>query len=156
VETVEETRSWAHRSQLFDAAEQELFTLLAVTAKSRRTMAAKLDEELPPAAVPVLGMILKLGNTTQSEICEHLMTDKATLSRLVTRLEELDLVKREVDETDRRVFNLLPTDLAKQRWHGWLQTWRDDLRERINKWSDSDLSHLTGLLERLNADLREL
>lgn len=154
--TVDEMEPLTRRSQLFDAAEQELFTLISVTAKSRRTMAAKLDEKLPPAAVPVLGMILKSQHITQSEICEHLMTDKATLSRLVTRLEELELVRREVDATDRRVFNLLPTDLAKERWHGWLQSWRDDLRERINKWSDSDLDHLTGLLVRLNTDLREL
>lgn len=156
METVDEIQPLTSRSQLFDAAEQELFTLISVTSKSRRTMAAKLDERLPPAALPVLGMILKSDYITQSEICDHLMTDKATLSRLVTRLEDLELVRREIDETDRRMFNLVPTELAKERWHGWLHSWREELRERINQWSDADLTQLTGLLERLNTNLREI
>ncbi|PRA03085.1 hypothetical protein CQ019_11525 [Arthrobacter sp. MYb229] len=156
MDTLDEAQPETRRGVLFDAAEQELFTLISVTAKSRRTLAARLDERLPPAAVPVLGMILKCQSITQSEICEHLMTDKATLSRLVTRLEELGLVSRQVDEADRRVSNLLPTELAKERWRGWLQSWREGLRERITQWSDDDLDHLVGLLGRLNTDLREL
>lgn len=144
------------RSELFEATEQELFALISLTARSRREVASRLDERLTPVAVPVLGVVLKTKRITQSEICDHLLMDKATLSRVVTKLEELGLVARQVDEHDRRVSHLLPTQLATERWKAWITTWREDLRGRINGWNDEDLMTLVTLLGRLNSDIRTL
>ena len=144
------------RSDLFEATEQELFALLSITAKSKRAFAARINEKLTPAAVPVLGAVIHSKRITQSEICEKLLVDKAALSRMVAKLEEYGFVEREVDEHDRRVFHLIPTELAVERWHAWIATWRRDLRSRITGWSDEDLSTLLNLLGRLNEDIRTI
>ncbi|WP_418908248.1 MarR family winged helix-turn-helix transcriptional regulator [Glutamicibacter endophyticus] len=150
------TASLPARSDLLDATEQELFALISITAKSRKHLAAALDERLPPSALPVLGMVMHASKISQSEICEHLMTDKASLSRLVARLEETEMIAREIDENDRRVVHLIPTDFARERWQDLSNQWRAKLRERISHWSDEDLDRLVHLMVRLNTDLRLL
>lgn len=152
---IEETVSEA-RAELYTATEQQLFSLIAITARSKRALASGLDHRLPPSALPVLGLVLRTQRITQSEICEKLLIDKATLSRLVSKIEEIGLIVREVDQDDRRVSHLLPTELAIHRWREWMGNWRKDLRGRMNEWSDEDLSTLVGLLERLGTDIQAI
>lgn len=146
----------AERPDLYASAEQELFSLIALTVRAKRELATRLDSRLTPGHLPVLGMILRSQRITQSEICERLLVDKASLSRMVTKLEQLELVKREVDPEDRRVSHLLPTDRAEERWHETFQGWRTDLRSRITDWDDEDLSKLVDLMSRLNLEIQSL
>jgi len=81
------------RADRYSLAEQELFSLIAVTARFKRELAHRLNGQLTPGYLPVLGLILRTGRITQSEICEKLLVDKATLSRMVSKLEQLDFVK---------------------------------------------------------------
>lgn len=144
------------RTDRYSLAEQELFSLMAVTGRFKREMAHRLNSQLTPAYLPVLGLILRNGRITQSEICEKLLTDKATLSRMTTKLEKLDLVVREVNAEDRRAFDLLPTEHAKQRWHSSFEEWRGELRARMTNWDDHDLDTLVELLGRLNLEIQAI
>ncbi|MFJ5108508.1 MULTISPECIES: MarR family winged helix-turn-helix transcriptional regulator [unclassified Glutamicibacter] len=144
------------RPDLYASAEQELFSLIALTTRAKRELATRLDSRLTPGYLPVLGMILRSQRITQSEICEHLLVDKAALSRMITKLEQLALVKREVDPEDRRVFHILPTELAVERWHECFQGWRTELRSRMTNWDNEDLSALIDLLSRLNLEIKSL
>ncbi|KSU65607.1 MULTISPECIES: MarR family winged helix-turn-helix transcriptional regulator [Micrococcaceae] len=144
------------RTDRYSLAEQELFSLMAVTGRFKREMAHRLNGQLTPAYLPVLGLILRNGRITQSEICEKLLTDKATLSRMTAKLEKLDLVVREVNAEDRRAFDLLPTEHAKQRWHSGFEEWRGELRARMTNWDDHDLDTLVELLGRLNLEIQAI
>ncbi|MER8025048.1 MarR family winged helix-turn-helix transcriptional regulator [Glutamicibacter protophormiae] len=141
------------RAELYEAAEQQLLDFVAVISRTKREVAARMEHRLTPAALPVLGLIMRSKRISQSEICDRLLIDKAALSRMVAKLEELGLVTREVDPEDRRVSQLLPTDLAVTRWREWLHSWRMDLRARMEQWSDEDLGALTSLIGRLNLDI---
>ncbi|GAA1408656.1 hypothetical protein AUR04nite_34660 [Glutamicibacter uratoxydans] len=154
METAERTTPIPERSALYDATEEQMFALIQIVARSKREVASQLEHLMTPAALPVLGIIMRTKRITQSEICDKLLMDKAALSRMVTKLEELGLVTREVDEQDRRVSHLLPTELSVQRWKEWLQDWRRDLRDRLEGWNDEDLSALISLLGRLNEDMQ--
>ncbi|MGO4297543.1 MULTISPECIES: MarR family winged helix-turn-helix transcriptional regulator [Glutamicibacter] len=146
----------AERPDLYASAERELFSLIALAARAKRELATRLDSRLTPGYLPVLGLVLRSRRITQSEICERLLLDKAALSRMITKLEQLDLVKREVDVDDRRVFHLIPTDFALERWHVCFQGWREELRSRMTNWDDEDLSALIDLLNRLNLEIESL
>lgn len=146
----------AERQDLYASAEQELFSLIALTARAKRELAARLGNQLTPGYLPVLGTILRSQRITQSEICERLLVDKATLSRMVAKLEQLELVEREVDTEDRRVFHLMPTELAVQRWHECFHGWRTELRSRMSNWNDEDMSTLIDLLSRLNLEIESI
>lgn len=142
------------RIKLYEATEEQLFSLISIVARSKREVATQLEHLMTPAALPVLGIIIRTKRVTQSEICEKLLIDKAALSRMVAKLEELGLVTREADQEDRRVWHLLPTELANERWQKWLQDWRENLREKLEGWSDEDLTLLINLLGRLSEDLQ--
>ncbi|WP_313814199.1 helix-turn-helix domain-containing protein [Glutamicibacter sp.] len=154
METASSSTPRAERGALYDATEEQMFALIAVVSRSKRAVASQLEHLMTPAALPVLGIIMRTKRITQSEICERLLMDKAALSRMVAKLEELGLVVRETDEQDRRVSHLLPTDLAVERWCQWLQEWRTDLRSRLAGWDDADLETLISLLGRLNSDMQ--
>ena len=49
----------AERPDLYASAEQELFSLIALTARAKRELATRLDSRLTPGHLPVLGMILR-------------------------------------------------------------------------------------------------
>lgn len=144
------------RADRYSLAEQELFSLIAVTARFKRELAHRLNGQLTPGYLPVLGLILRHGRITQSEICEKLLIDKATLSRMISKLEQLDLVVREVNAEDRRASDLLPTDYAKERWHSGFEGWRNELRSRMSNWADDDLDRLVELLSRLNLEIQAI
>ena len=145
-----------HRTELLTNAEEQLLALVSLVARSKRQVAARMDRELTPTVLPALGMIIHAKRITQSEICEKLLIDKASISRMVSKLEERGMVTREVDQDDRRVSHLIPTKLAEQRWYDWLGTWRQDLRSSMNDWEDQDLQSLSRLLERLNVGIQDI
>ncbi|MFJ2619901.1 MarR family winged helix-turn-helix transcriptional regulator [Glutamicibacter sp. NPDC087344] len=142
------------RIDLYESAEQQLLEFVSVISRTKREVATRMEHRLTPGAIPVLGIILKSKGISQSEICDMLLIDKAVLSRMVAKLEELGLVTREVDPEDRRVSQLLPTDLAVTRWREWLSSWRSNLRSSMSSWAEDDLAALTGLLGRLTSDLQ--
>lgn len=144
------------RTDRYSKAEQELFSLIALTSRFKRELAVRLHGQLTPGYLPVLGLILRTERITQSEICEKLLIDKATLSRMVSKLEQLDLIVREVNSEDRRAFDLLPTEHAKSRWRSGFEQWRGELRSRMTNWEDADLDTLVDLLGRLNSEIQTI
>ncbi|WP_159613540.1 MarR family winged helix-turn-helix transcriptional regulator [Glutamicibacter sp. JC586] len=144
------------RADRYSMAEQELFSLLAVTSRFKRELAVRLDGQLTPGYLPVLGLILRHGRITQSEICDRILIDKATLSRMISKLGQLNLIVREVNTEDRRAFDLLPTELARERWHSGFEQWRGELRSRMTNWEDQDLDTLVHLLGRLNLEIQAI
>jgi len=140
---------------MLEAVEHQLVKLFVTNAHAKRSFAAKFEEHLPPAAIPVLAMVIHRDQIAQSEICEQVLIDKASLSRLVTRMEEIGLLVRSLDPADRRVSRLSATDMARERWSDMMHAHRARWRTRMNEWPGQDVERLIGLLSRLNEDLRQ-
>lgn len=143
-------------SHRFEALEHQLVQLMVNNAHAKRNLAAKFGDQLPPAALPVLSLVMNNDQIAQSELCSQLMIDKASLSRLVTRMEEVGLLVRSLDPEDRRVSRLSATDAARDRWRSLMGEHRSRWRSRVNEWPREDVDRLVGLLDRLNVDLRDI
>ncbi|MGR6902527.1 MarR family winged helix-turn-helix transcriptional regulator [Glutamicibacter sp. BSL13] len=143
-------------SHRFEALEHQLVQLMVNNAHAKRNLAAKFGDQLPPAALPVLSLVMNNDQIAQSELCSQLMIDKASLSRLVTRMEEGGLLVRSLDPEDRRVSRLSATDAARDRWRSLMGEHRSRWRSRVNEWPREDVDRLVGLLDRLNVDLRDI
>ena len=141
--------------EMLESVEQQLTQLLVSNAHAKRRLASQLQENLPPAAVPVLGMALREDQISQSEIGELLMVDKASLSRLVTRLEDAGLLVRTLDPHDRRVSRISATEQARKRWGEIMDEQRALWISKMRGWPNEDLRRLVALLGRLNEDLRQ-
>lgn len=138
--------------QMLEALEQQLIRLLVSNAHAKRKFASQLQENLPPATIPILAVALKQDQISQSEIGERLMLDKASLSRLVTRMQEAGLVERKLDPQDRRVSRINPTRQARERWDEAMYQHRSLWKSRMQDWPNEDLNRLIALLSRLNED----
>ena len=56
-------------SHRFEALEHQLVQLMVNNTHAKRNLAARFGDQLPPAALPVLALVLKNDHIAQSELC---------------------------------------------------------------------------------------
>ncbi|MFD0570269.1 MarR family winged helix-turn-helix transcriptional regulator [Kitasatospora gansuensis] len=129
-------RAADHRSaeQALIAVEREV----AVLFRRGRARAAEMSRQVHPAlegvAYSMLGFIQERGQVRLTDIGLHFGVGKATISRQVKVLEELELVTRETDPLDRRssLVSLTPDGEARY------------LAARSGRWAGSGTCWATG------------
>ena len=88
-----------------------------LSADISRLMRTEFDRQVSALGVTraqwmVLARLARRPGCSQTELADMMEMERATAGRLVGRLEENGLVRREPDPTDRRVRRVFPTDLA--------------------------------------------
>ena len=88
-----------------------------LSADISRLMRTEFDRQVSALGVTraqwmVLARLARRPGCSQTELADMMEMERATAGRLVDRLEENGLVRREPDPTDRRVRRVFPTDLA--------------------------------------------
>ncbi len=86
-----------------------------------------------------------------SDICEHMMVSAAAASQLVDRLVKQDLVQRTAEPGDRRVRNVVLSDVGKQFVKQSIsarKNWLEDIPEELD---DEQLDQISTALQLLNA-----
>ena len=81
---------------------------------------------LSSGTLPLLGSLLRRDGLNQQELSERLHVDKATITRMVSKLIKLGYVRRDKDPDDKRAYRLFATQKArdidpdiKQVLRGW-------------------------------------
>lgn len=119
-----------------------------------RTRWTKYAEEIHPAlkgvGMMMLQTILRRGPVTATELSQVLDMDKATVSRQVARLRELDLVDAEASAEDRRVLLLTTSATAQETLARVRSRTAHDYHERLADWSTDDLERFRDTLRRFN------
>ena len=88
-----------------------------LSADISRLMRTEVDRQVSALGVTraqwmVLARLARRPGCSQTELADMMEMERATAGRLVDRLEENGLVRREPDPTDRRVRRVFPTELA--------------------------------------------
>jgi MarR family transcriptional regulator, transcriptional regulator for hemolysin len=88
-----------------------------LSADISRLMRTEFDRQVSVLGVTraqwmVLARLARRPGCSQTELADMMEMERATAGRLVDRLEENGLVRREPDPTDRRIRRVFPTDLA--------------------------------------------
>lgn len=88
-----------------------------LSADISRLMRTEFDRQVSALGVTraqwmVLARLARRPGCSQTELADMMEMERATAGRLVDRLEENGLVRREPDPRDRRVRRVFPTDLA--------------------------------------------
>ncbi|PTW60243.1 DNA-binding MarR family transcriptional regulator [Breoghania corrubedonensis] len=139
-----------HLSDLWPGMHEALIDIIAVMNRPAR------DEELLSAAgltleralFPLLIAVAKRGPIGVVELADGVGRDHTTVSRQVSRLEELGLVARQVAVRDRRVREVVVTDKGRA-LSDRIDTARLEIARRIfSGWSDADFAQLAVLLRR--------
>ena len=114
-----------------------------------KTTLAGVDADINLPHFEIMRVLKKAGTLHVAEIGERLQIAKAQMTHLIDKLVELELVEREMDESDRRTLNIALTAKGRRLMEEHLANLVNAVRE--------NMSTLTGAeLETLSISLRNL
>ncbi|EMV9575393.1 MarR family transcriptional regulator [Listeria monocytogenes] len=131
--------------------QESLAKAIAIIHRSESTLKNKklLETGLNIGQLRYLWTLYKEDGISQESMAKRFMVDKASVTRHIKRLEELGMIRREIDAKDRRIQRIFVTETGFQM--------RDLIEEVTAEWSalltanfsekeKDDLMHLIGRL----------
>jgi DNA-binding MarR family transcriptional regulator len=109
---------------------------------------------LDTALFPLLVRVSMQRNLTIGELADQVGRDYSTVSRQVTRLQELGLVRSEPSETDRRRRLLGVTAAGRSTVRKIDRARKSVMSEALDGWSEAEIAELARLTTRLAAAIR--
>jgi DNA-binding MarR family transcriptional regulator len=97
----------------------------------------------------MLGLLMKSGPISMSEIGRHLYISKPSMTTLADTLIENGWIERHNDPNDRRVINLTITPKGKKHLQQAFEIYRTDVKTLISGLEDQDLQRLSASLENI-------
>jgi DNA-binding MarR family transcriptional regulator len=137
----------------FVTIEQELTVLIRRARGLSAQMSRQFHPDLEPGAYAMLLWLDDAGSARMTEMAAYFGIGKPTVSRQLQLMEKLDLIAREVDETDRRAQRLTLTENGATLVHQARAARRESFRVRMADWPQEDLDRFAEMLGRLNENL---
>lgn len=138
-----------------DSVIADIITEFAQVFAFARTRWAGYAEQAHPdlkgLSMMMLQTIKRRDAITATELAQLLHTDKAVVSRQVSKLRELGFIEATPDEADRRVLRLTVTAFAEQVLEDMREKSSAAYHERFAGWSAEELKQLRLLLHRFNS-----
>jgi DNA-binding MarR family transcriptional regulator len=113
---------------------------------SRRLRTSDAESGLTPTQSSVLGTVVRFGRMRLSEVAREEGINATVLSRSIGTLESRGLVRRIVDEQDRRAASLEPTPAGKRVVRRVRDARSDVLRGQIDLLDASDRQRLAEVI----------
>jgi DNA-binding MarR family transcriptional regulator len=104
---------------------------------------------LTPAQFDVIATLGTTHGMNMGELAERTLVTKGTLTGIVDRLEQKQLVRREIPAGNRRSFIVLLTPLGEETFQKVFPAHIAHLKERFEALEVEELEHLRRLLEKL-------
>ncbi|PJI93861.1 MarR family winged helix-turn-helix transcriptional regulator [Luteimicrobium subarcticum] len=133
--------------------EQELRLVLRRATAASAELARRVHPDLEASAYPLLMVIRDEPGVHATELAQRFGIGRATISRQLSRLEDLEIITRTVDPADSRGQLISLTAVGTQRISdaqaNRLQ-WLDDV---LTEWPDDDVDQFADLLARYSASV---
>jgi len=102
------------KDQILESVTEDLFSIPPVIGaniqrKLLKTAFANIDEDIAPPHFVIMKTLAREGTLHVSEIGERLGIPKPQMTHLIDKLEDLNIVERQIDSTDRRAINIMLT-----------------------------------------------
>lgn len=135
------------------ALEHEMSVLVRRIRRVIAERARMLHPELSPVAYSMLMALNDSGPRRASDLVEIFSIDKGAVSRQVQSLLELGLIERTPDAEDGRAMILAISEEGHRRLANIAATRRHEVRERLDDWSEEDLTAFVRSMARYNSAL---
>ncbi|PZR51771.1 MarR family transcriptional regulator [Xylanimonas oleitrophica] len=139
-------------SDPFGALERELRLLVRRAQSAAAQTARRVHPELEASAYPLLAHIDSNPGTRGSDLAAHFGVGRATVSRQLSRLEQLGLIQREVDPDDTRGQLITLTQEGQNRFAEARDGRVEAFRHALAEWDEADVAQLASLLHRYSED----
>jgi DNA-binding MarR family transcriptional regulator len=128
----------------------------SIQRKLVRTAFASIEHKISLPHVEIM-LLLKHGGTRHiAEIGDNLQIPKPQMTHLIDRLEELKIVARQADASDRRVFNIALTARGRRIVDELDQVITDSIRDKLSALTEDELKELSASLRKLGDILSKL
>jgi DNA-binding MarR family transcriptional regulator len=133
-----------------DTVEHELAVLLRRARAFSTQLAREFHPDLDSTAYALMTWLDDVGSARLTDLAAYFGVGKPTMSRQIQLLEQVDLVTRTADQTDRRAQTLSLTPHGAAQLHQVRDARRDRFRTLLAPWPSQDVAELGTLLGRLN------
>lgn len=137
----------------FGALEHELRLIIRRAQSAGARIALRVHPELEASAYPLLAHIAQHPGTRGSDLAQHFGVGRATVSRQLSRLADLGLVRRDVDPDDSRGQRITLTDDGAARFAEARDRRIAMFQGALGHWDRQDVQRLADLLHRYSQDL---
>jgi DNA-binding MarR family transcriptional regulator len=133
--------------------------LLAIAPSIRRSLQQKLvktaftniEEHITLQHIEIMKILQDEGTLHIAEIGDRLQIHKPQMTRLIDRLEELLIVRRQPDSIDRRIINVALTDKGQRITEEFGSVIKNGMEEKLARLSDSELREISVSLQKIYA-----
>ncbi len=127
-----------------------------IQRKVVRTAFAQVEEDITLPHLEIMKILKEEGTRHIAEIGEKLQIPKPQMTHLIDRLEDLDIIVRQVDSTDRRTTNIMLTDKGKRIIEELDQVINESIKGKLGFLSEEELQELSVSLKKLGDILSKL
>lgn len=120
-----------------------------------QALAKDVHPEMEPAAYGILTLLQREGSQRATDIALSIGAGKPSVSRQLAGLEQLGLVRRQLDPYDARSQKVSLTPLGVQRLASAQAGRGTAFTALMRSWSPEDVEHLGSLVARLNSTYRK-
>ncbi|MCH6470893.1 MarR family winged helix-turn-helix transcriptional regulator [Sinomonas terrae] len=137
----------------FESIEQQLSLFWRRARAVSHTISRSLHPEIEPGAYGLLMILQREGPLRVTELAALIGIGKPSVSRQVALLEQIGLVVKEDDPSDRRAQRVTLSPAGAAEVEELRRRRLSFFRDALGSWDLADLSSLAGYFSRVNADL---
>ena len=128
--------------------------LINITSKVFKDTMRKKQEAvgIPDGYRMILMILSRTDGAPQQELAKRCCLSKPTVSLTLTNMEASDLIKRVINEKDKRIINVYLTDKGKEMIEKIISLIKETEEEFLKDFSDEEKAALKKLLERILAN----
>lgn len=128
----------------------------SIQRKVVRTAFAQIEEDITLPHLEIMHILKEESTKHIAEIGERLQIPKPQMTHLIDRLEDLEIVTRQADTTDRRIINIMLTDKGRRIIEELDQVIKESIEAKLSILTEEELQELSVSLKRLGDILSKL
>ncbi len=128
----------------------------SIQRKVVRTAFAQIEEDITLPHLEIMKILQEEGTKYIAEIGERLQIPKSQMTHLIDKLEDLEIVARHADTTDRRIINIMLTDKGRRIIEELDQVIKGSIKVKLSFLTEEELRELSVSLKKLGDILSKL
>ena len=127
-----------------------------IQRKVVRTAFAQIEQDITLPHLEIMKALQEEGTRHIAEIGERLQIPKSQMTHLIDKLEDLEIVARHADTTDRRIINIMLTDKGRRIIEELDQVIKGSIKVKLSFLTEEELRELSVSLKKLGDILSKL
>lgn len=124
--------------------------------RAMRRCPKRPEHEFPPAVGRMLMTLNANDGASPAELCEYMDVRPSSMSELLGKMEEHDLIRRESNENDKRATKVFLSESGKEAVLRIEEKYREDNAKLTECFTEEEIAQFCELCDRLSAHLESL